>query len=255
MAPASPARGSSLNPITKLTMLVAFSVAVLSLSSEAYVLALLVAALVAERAFDVKGTAIVKGVTSFALAIFVAQLLFNHSGDEVARFWIFRVTTGGIGWGIVIAGKFLTLVTMSKVFVATTKASDLSSALISAGVPYRAAFMPALAMRFVPVFQLELATVRDAQVTRGLRLGRGLRGLVRSVRYTTLPMLYVALSKVNYLASSMVGRGFGAYPKRTLLRDRRMTPWDVGVVVVTCALAAVLFLLNLECPLDLTELL
>lgn len=255
MASESRARWPALNPITKLAMLIALSVAALSLSSEAYILVLLAAALVAERVFDVKGTAIVKGVTSFALAIFVAQLLFNHSGDEVARFWIFRLTTGGIGWGIIIAGKFLTLVTMSKVFVATTRASDLSSALMSAGVPYRAAFMPALAMRFVPVFQLELATVRDAQVTRGLRLDKGLKGLVRSVRYTTLPMLYVALSKVNYLASSMVGRGFGAFQTRTLLRERRMTAWDVAVVVTVCALGAVFFLLNVECPFEITGLL
>jgi len=248
-------RPSRMNPVTKLAVLVSLSVVVLLLSSEAYVLIFLIAALIAERIFGGGRRAIVRGATMFAIAIFVAQVLFNHSGEELARLWIIGVTTGGIAWGIIIAGKFLTLITMSKTFVSTTRASDLSAALTSAGLSNRAAFMPALAMRYVPVFQLELATVREAQATRGMRLDKSIRGIIRSVRYTTLPMLYVALSKVNTLASSMVGRGFGAFRTRTLLRAWRMTSWDVAVAVVVIALGVVLFFLNSWAPLGLADLL
>lgn len=243
----------SLNPITKMALLVALSITVLSLSSEVYVLSFLAAALIAERVFRAPGRtkAVVRGATAFAIAIFVAQVIFNHSGEEIARIWILSVTSGGIEWGIIIAGKFLTLITMSKTLVSTTKASELSAALTSAGVSNKASFMPALAIRFVPVFQLELATVREAQVTRGLRLDRSVRGLIRSARYTTLPMLYVALSKVNTLASSMVGRGFGAFHTRTLLRGRNMTGWDWAIVAAVTLLAITVFVLNTQMPLKL----
>lgn len=233
----SPSR-DSLNPFAKLVMLVLFSVMVF-LISDPVLMVIVVAVVLSLKQIYVKRSMIVRGIMVFALAIFIAQIIFNRSGEEIYELSILNVTSGGISSGIMFAGRFLSLVAMSWVFVVTTTPSGLSSALTSVGIPYRYAYLPGLAMRFVPTFQFELASVREAQVTRGLRLKKGLKGLFRSVKYTLTPMLVLAVSKVNSLASSMTGRGFGVYPKRTMLEPNRMSIWDVTSVLAAVALVVV----------------
>jgi energy-coupling factor transport system permease protein len=232
-----------MNPLAKLLTLVIFSVLVLMISDLAFML-VIVAVVMSSKQWHRASNTLTRGAVSFAVAIFVAQILFNHSGDTIANLSVLRITAGGVESGLAIAGKFLALIGMSWIFVATTRPTAMSASLISAGVPYRYAYLPSLAMHFVPTFQFELASVREAQVTRGLRLDKSLRGIIGSARYTIMPMLLSAMSKVNSLASSMTGRGFGAYPTRTLMHPQRMTSWDVASVFAALALAVAVVLAN-----------
>jgi energy-coupling factor transport system permease protein len=220
-------------------MLVLFSVMIFLITDPVVMIAIVAVVLCLKQVY-VKRSMVARGIAVFAIMIFIAQVIFNRSGEEVFEFSLLKVTTGGISSGIMFAGRFVSLLAMSWIFVVTTTASSLLSSLTSAGVPYRYAYLPALAMRFVPTFQFELTSVREAQVTRGLRLGKGLRGLFRSVRYTLTPMLVLAVSKVNSLASSMTGRGFGAYPKRTTLEPHTMTQRDLALVLAAVAVIALI---------------
>lgn len=232
-----------LNPVSKLGMLITMSVLVLLTSSPFTMLLIVISVLAAKQWFGTKGR-FTKGVMGFALAIFIAQIMFNRTGDELASLWMVSVTTGGVNSGVTIAGKFLSLIMMSWIFVATTKPSEFSSSLIGVKVPYRYAYLPALAMRFVPIFELELSSVREAQVVRGLKLDRSLKGLIRSARYTVLPMFFSAMYKVNSLAASMTGRGFGASGERTQLHPKNLSGWDMAVMMATVVMAALLFLVD-----------
>ncbi|MBN1677546.1 MAG: energy-coupling factor transporter transmembrane protein EcfT [Candidatus Thermoplasmatota archaeon] len=238
-----------LNPVAKLLLLISFSVLVLLMGDVVYIL-LVVAAILALKHVLRARSVLSKTVFGFSIAIFLTQILFNHSGDELARLGPLVVNVGGITAGILIAAKFLSLISMSWIFIATTRAADLSAALTSSGFPYRYAFLPALSMRFVPVFQLEYSVVRDSQAVRGLRLERSLRGIIRSVRYTMTPMLFLAMSKVNNLASSMTGRGFGAHPTRTLLRPMRPSAKDAAVAAVGVLVACAVLILERALPLE-----
>lgn len=232
-----------LNPVTKLILLITMSVTVILVSSPFIMLVIVATVLAAKQWFGTKGR-FTKGVIGFALAIFIAQIVFNHSGAEVVSVWVISVTDGGVDSGVTIAGKFLSLIMMSWIFVATTRPSDFSSALISAGMPYRYAYLPALAMRFVPIFEIELGSVREAQIVRGLKLDKSIRGLIRSAKSTVLPMFFLAMYKVNSLAASMTGRGFGASSKRTLLHPKSLSTWDAAMSVATLSMAILLFFVD-----------
>jgi energy-coupling factor transport system permease protein len=236
-------RGRLTNPLAKLIVLVVFSVMVFLITEPIFMIAIVATALCVKQIY-VRRSIVARGIILFALAIFLAQIIFNHSGEDIFKVSVLRITMGGVSSGIMFAGRFLSLLAMSWVFVVTTTTSSLSSALTSAGLPYRYAFLPALAMRFVPTFQFELTSVREAQVTRGLKLGKGLRGLIRSVKYTLTPMLVLAVSKVNALASSMTGRGFGAFPKRTMLEPNPMRARDAALVLGALCMAAVVVILD-----------
>jgi energy-coupling factor transport system permease protein len=232
-----------LNPVAKILMLAIVSILVILITSPVLMTGMIVAVLVWKRHLRARGI-FTKGVLGFAFAIFIAQVLFNHTGEEAYSIAFLSATTGGISTGITIAGKFLCLIMMSWMLIATTKPSDLSSSLMSVRMPYRYAYLPALAMRFVPIFQFELNSVREAQTVRGLRLDKSVKGLIRSAKYTVLPMFFSAMFKVNSLAASMTGRGFGGHADRTLLRPRRPTPSDGFAVLATAVLAAVIFQLD-----------
>ena len=229
-----------MNPVAKLAVLITLSALALLLGSPLLIMLMLAAVISAKQYFGTKGR-FSKGVLGFGLAIFMAQIVFNHSGKELASVWVLEITDGGVVSGITIAGKFLCLIMMSWVFVSTTKPSEFSSALVSSRLPYRYAYLPALAMRFVPIFEVELNSVREAQAVRGLRLDRSIRGLLRAARYTVIPMFFVAMFKVNSLAASMTGRGFGLYKDRTMLHPVSMTIWDMATVIATIAMAIALF--------------
>ncbi|MGD9962566.1 MAG: energy-coupling factor transporter transmembrane protein EcfT [Thermoplasmata archaeon] len=246
MSPLSMADSGKLNPISKALLLVMCSVLVLLISDPVHMSIVVVCVLVTKERYQARGV-MTKGIIGFAATIFLAQVIFNHSGDELVSWSVLGITTGGVYDGVSIAGKFLSLIMMSWVFVATTTPSELSSALTTTGFPYRYAFLPALSMRFVPVFRFELATVREAQVTRGMRLDKSLRGVIRSARYTTTPMLMTAMSKVNSLAASMSGRGFGVYEKRTQLKPLRMTAFDIAFVAFSATMVVLAYLVT-RCP-------
>lgn len=243
MKQSSMAGGDKLNPIGKALLLVMCSVLVLLITDPVHMVLAVAFVLAAKERFRARGV-MTKGIIGFAAMIFLAQVVFNHSGEEIASWSAFEVSTGGVQDGVTIAGKFLALIMMSWVFVATTTPSELSSALTAAGFPYRYAFLPALSMRFVPVFRFELATVRDAQVTRGMRLDRSIKGIVRSARYTTMPMLMTAMSKVNSLSASMEGRGFGMHAKRTQLKPLRMTAFDMAFVIFSATMVVLAYLVT-----------
>jgi len=57
--------------------------------------------------------------------------------------------------------RFLNIIGASYLFVATTDPNRLAYALMQAGLPYRYGFMLITALRFIPLFQLELAQVRN----------------------------------------------------------------------------------------------
>lgn len=240
----------NLNPVAKILILVTASVLVILISSPVLMVGLIIAVLAAKQHFRTRGI-FTKGVIGFAFAIFIAQIIFNHAGEEIWSVAVFSVTVGGISTGITIAGKFLCLIMMSWMLIATTKPSDLSSSLMSVGMPYRYAYLPALAMRFVPIFQFELNSVREAQAIRGLKLDKSVRGLIRSARYTVLPMFFSAMFKVNSLAASMAGRGFGNYPDRTLLHPRKPSLSDGAAVLAMVALATMVFQLDRWLSIDL----
>ncbi|MFO7991390.1 MAG: energy-coupling factor transporter transmembrane component T [Thermoplasmata archaeon] len=231
------------NPVVKLFALVTGAVMVFLIGS-VFMLVCFVALLIALKLiYGVKGR-FGRSVLALVIAIFAAQIIFVPKGELIAELWFIEVTRGSVETGFLIAGRFFSLITMSWLFVGTTEPRDLSSALADIGLPYRYSFLLILALRFAPIFRFELSNVQQAQKIRGLKIDKGIRGLISSVRYTTLPMLFSAMSKVNTLASSMEGRGFGAHKEKTFLHPVKFTACDLGLSISIAAFSVVIYWLN-----------
>lgn len=233
-----------LNPLTRLLVLVAYSIAIFTFDSLeieliCFIALLLLMALLRSKAL--LSLVVSKYLLSFVLLIFLAQVIFTRGGELIFTIPLvlfnIDVTAGGIMTGLIIAFRFLTIILGSAVFVFTTDPNELAYALMKAGLPYRFGFMLVTAIRFIPIFEFEAGTVRNAQAARGLEIDQGgARGVMKTVRYTLMPLIVSALSKVDVLVISMEGRAFGLSTSRSFLRPVRFGTADA--IISLAALAA-----------------
>jgi len=231
-----------LHPLTKAAWLLFGTVAVFVVRSPWAVagavapLLLLGFPLAGVRLGRVRGTRL---FISTALLLGVIQVLFAREGAALAELGPLTVTSGGVEAGVYVAGRFLSVVLLSYLFVLTTEPNDLAYALMCAGLPYRYGFALITALRLVPTFEQEGQIVYNAQLARGVRYDvRSPRRFLTLARQFVLPLLVSALGKVDVLAVSMEGRCFGKYPTRTFLREVRAT-WRDGVALGALALLMV----------------
>jgi energy-coupling factor transport system permease protein len=156
------------------------------------------------------------------------------------------VTDFGIEKGFEISLRFLLVVFSSMLFVSVTDPTLLAHSLTRLGVPYRYSFALVIALRFLPLFDMENKTVRMAQRSRGISVSvRGMSKILRTIRYTFFPLLVSALSRVDALSLSMDGRGFGHSRTRTYLRKSSWTALDSSVLVLLSVLLLASILLAL----------
>ncbi len=229
--PAAPGL-AGLHPLLKLGWLVAISAAAFALRAPAHVAALLglvvLTALLGGVDFR-RGRMLALMVWS-AVFLLLLQALFYRQGEPLLFLWPsdggrWPVTDAGLARGVRIAARFLVIVLSSQAFVISTDPGALAYALMRAGLPYRFGFALVTALRLVPIFRTEAATVYQAQLVRGVRydarrgrIGHAAHRAFALLRQFMLPLIVSALRKVDALAVSMEGRQFGRYPRRTYLR-------------------------------------
>jgi energy-coupling factor transport system permease protein len=181
-------------------------------------------------------------VVLFALVLFIAQALSVHTGHVFVRSPV-QITAGGLLAGGGMALRLLVILSASALFVRTTDPDRLAQGFIRAGIPYRYGYLFILALRFVPFFQDELRSVREAQQVRGIKVSvRSPRRIAHAARYTFVPVLVSGLHRVDSIAISMKGRCFGLYSKRTTSREEPRSVWSVvalGIAGGAIALAVV----------------
>lgn len=178
-----------------------------------------------------------------ALLLGLLQLLFVHEGETLLQIGPVVITVDGLQAAVYVAGRFLSVILLSYLFVLTTEPNDLAYALMRAGLPYRYGFALITALRLVPVFEQEGQTVYHAQLARGVQYDiRSPRRFVTLARQFFLPLLVSALGKVDALAVSMEGRCFGKYPTRTFVREVHATrlDWLAVGLLLAAALAVAL---------------
>jgi energy-coupling factor transport system permease protein len=241
-------KGSSvlhrLYPLVKVAWLVFGTVFVFAVQSPwpvvaAVALLLATFPLVGARLSQVRGTRL---FVMTALMLGLIQVLFTHEGATLAEIGPLTLTLGGVEAGLYIAGRFLSVVLLSYLFVLTTEPSDLAYALMRAGLPYRYGFALITALRLVPAFEEEGQIVYHAQLARGVSYdARSPRRFLTLARQFFLPLLVSALGKVDALAVSMEGRCFGKYPTRTFLREVHVSrlDWLASALLAICIAATV----------------
>ena len=233
------------HPLVKLVIVISFSLTVFVVSSYTGQIILFGMLL---TGFGMAGQTLLfyvrklRFIFTFGLLILIVQVLsvkeefYSGSGG----IWQYgqKLTSG-----LTIMLRFINIIGSSYLFVVTTNPNRLAYSLMQIGVPYRFGFMLITALRFIPVFRLELEQVKNAQMAKGIDMeGLSPRKFIKAVKYLLVPLVISALSKVDTLAISMESRAFGLYPSRTYMYSEVLPIKDIVTMITIIGLLLALCL-------------
>lgn len=174
-----------------------------------------------------------------------------------ADFPILGPLTGGVSiylegvlYGVTQSLRFLVMITGGFIVVWTTSPQQLLQGLRRLKVPYKAAFLSATAVRFIPAIASETGAVLAAMKARGfpLRPSRPWNYL-RALGKGLTPIIYRNMRRASMLADSLESRGFPGPVQNRVSEsrekaDRRLFDRLVlfTCVALTLSLAAAKFL-------------
>ncbi len=234
-----------LNPITKLLALLCIAILSIVLVFDTAALSIFIFLLLAYLGAGINLGVItyrLRRLLSFIILIAFFQLLFTPYG-RIIFFLIpsllpgigpyLPITVAGLSNAILLSFRLINIVLASTLFVATTDPTLFANALTRIGISYRYAFLLVLTLRLVPLFDQEASTVINAQKTRGIAIDKGfIRGIFTRIRYTFLPLIFSALSRVDTLTLAMDGRGFGYAKTRTFFRKSNLSSIDLIISIL-----------------------
>jgi energy-coupling factor transport system permease protein len=179
-----------------------------------------------------------------ALLMFVWDSVYYAEQAHVLFAWgPINVTQEGVLEGLGVFFRIITIVSLSMIFTLTTDPGRLVESLIQVGkVPYRLGYTAYAVLRFIPLYENEMQVMSNAHLIRGVgETGKGLLSKVRLYWSLLVPLLVSGIRRAQALSIAMDSRGFGAFDRRTILREVTVDRATVLFVLLHIAIAAAAF--------------
>ena len=181
-----------------------------------------------------------------AIVFLLHAITATEAGSSVFRLGSVRIAREGLLEGGLLAWRFALLLLAGFLLTMTTRPAALTSGMERLLRPMRllgvssqdVALMLSLALRFMPVLQEEMETLKDAQLARGASFASGgVAGRVRALSGLALPLSLAVFRRCDHLVEAIHARAYGGGP-RTDLRDLALTRQD-WLVIIAAGLAVV----------------
>lgn len=192
---------------------------------------------------------------TFTILLVVLPLCFfitliqalTRTTNIIARFDLLGVgvllSLDGILLGLAITLRVALLALIMTIFFTVVSPVRLTKALYDMGMPFKFAYTFTLALRFLPLVLDELATINNAQKSRGYDIDRA-NPVVKPFKMFPLaiPLILGSLKRANTIALAMDLKAFSAYPHRTFFVRVEKRSWDAAIRA-TCLAAMVFFVI------------
>ncbi len=243
-----------LDPRTKIILL--FVLMILIFAAENWTTYFLLTILTAGLIFlsKVPPLTVLKSIKPLSWIILFTLLIHfvSHDGEVLAKFYVFKVTTEGILYGVKISLRLILLICLSSLLTFTTsplKLTDATEKLLSPlkkiGVPsHELAMMMTIAIRFIPTLIEEADKIIKAQKSRGLDFESG--GFVKKMRSMVpilVPLFLSSFRRADDLAMAMEARCYRGGEGRTHMKQLRLTNLDFYAaifILIICAVVVVM---------------
>ena len=229
---------TSLNPFTLFASVLPVMVMVFALRNHHLNLGILLTSsvlIVAARASLRRTVASV--VTPWVVAALMTWIFSSgvHHQETAARLYdLGDAVTGGTGIGALIA-----LVLVSG--VSTDPEALIRTLTTTFHMPYRLGAAGTAAIAFITRFHGDFVLLRTARALRGVGGRWGMLAPVVRWIGSILPLMILAIQHAERVALSIDSRAFGAHRRRTEMTDEPWRGCDWGVVVLTWAMALIIW--------------
>jgi len=230
-----------LDPRTKLVLWVTIAVPAVAFNSILVSLAMFSLTVVIAVAGKVAST-YVKNLTKIVVPVFIPifliQGLFNPAGKTPVFFilpWLY-FKREGLVFAAVLLARLLAIFGGGYLLTLTTRPGDLMTSMQKIGLPLRIAYPLFSAFQIVPVIDSRLEAVKQAQMSRGLKLED--IGMIQKLRtYIPLitPLLMGAIEEAYRRSIALEARGFSSRVKKTFLNDVSLSRRDFAFIAATLA--------------------
>lgn len=186
------------------------------------------------------------------LIVVVLNLFTQQGGETLVQLGIFRISMGGVQAAGFMGVRLTVMMLGMSLIALTTPTIELSEAFEKMLAPFARFGLPAhelgmimgIALRFMPQFATELATVYHAQVSRGARLSNSPVHGVRMVSSLMIPLFASVFRHAETLSFAMDARCYHGGEGRTYLRPMKLTALDAIATAVMAALVVLVVLGN-----------
>lgn len=186
------------------------------------------------------------------LIVVVLNLFTQQGGETLVQLGIFRISMGGVQAAGFMGVRLTVMMLGMSLITLTTPTIELSEAFEKMLAPFVRFGLPAhelgmimgIALRFMPQFATELATVYHAQVSRGARLSNSPVHGVRMVSSLMIPLFASVFRHAETLSFAMDARCYHGGEGRTHLRPMKLTALDAIATAVMAALVVLVVLGN-----------
>lgn len=185
-----------------------------------------------------------KGTWKFVLTVIIALSLLNYltivllyaKGSLIETLFSWEV----ISRAVTPVLKLLALALATATLVFTTPPNLYAPALGQMGIPYKAAYIIQLALRYVPEFIAEMSRTLEAQMARGFRPRGGKNPVAKllSIVPLVVPVTISATMSIYDIADSMELRGFGEEKCHTWYRELKLSRRDKLLLAFSYSLGA-----------------
>jgi len=174
-----------------------------------------------------------------AVAISLLQSFFDPSGTVLfAIGTVPLLTVGGLLKGLLVLFRLALFITGGAMFTAYSQRS-LIQAMVQVRLPYEAAYMISIGIRFIPQLGEEMRDRLTALQLRGVVIEElKLRKRLSLYFYLLLPVVAASLQNARELAMSIEMRAFRANRTRTSYYTLSLSIGDVAMLCAIFLLAA-----------------
>ncbi len=226
-----------LNPVTKLVITI--SVIILIFITKSFIHNLIIFIFIIPFAYYSKLTKQVfmpiKYLFIIFVILFVIQGLFYPFRETVLIQlpYGFAIWTEGLIYASMISSRLLVMLVYGYLFVLTTHPGDLVSALRKLRLPYIFGYIVLATLQIIPRVQSQMATIIEAQKSRGLETKGSIVKRLRA--YTPLlgPLFMGSVQNAIERATALEARAFSAKCEKTSYRETIIMKKDKVIMVLT----------------------
>lgn len=171
--------------------------------------------------------------------------IYGTQHNLLKLFGPYILTTEQLFYQFNMTIKYLTIIPIGLIFLATTNPSEFAASLNKLGVSYRIAYSVSIAMRYIPDIQRDFIEISQAQQARGIDLSskEKLSKRLKNMGAILLPLIFTSLERIETISYAMELRAFGKHKKRTFYNARPLKRSDLLVILgITCLMGIFLWI-------------
>ncbi|MBT8899940.1 energy-coupling factor transporter transmembrane component T [Lactobacillus delbrueckii subsp. bulgaricus] len=213
---ALPAWQAAIDPISKLLLILLFTLAAFAAGNLPSALSILAASFI--LALSTKNLPALWGMCAFSLFLILTMLLIQGlfwPGNHTAAFSVASLTfyQEGLDHAALLACRILTIIFSSSFFIQTTTISENARYLENSGLSYQQVYVLMSVCYILPQMQENLRKIQLAQKARGIAPAKSLLSRIKNLFPVLLPLIVKSFQQAMNRSIALQLRGY-ASPKR-----------------------------------------